>query len=71
MLPGHTANEKRWGADGISLRGSPTVLRYRANIICQFFLDVGRFLVVIRVSIEFHMVSYCSTIKSNFIISIM
>ena len=37
-----------------------------ANTKRLFFLDVGRMPAASRVSIQFHMVSYCSAMKSIF-----
>ena len=49
----------------ISLQGSPSC-EAPASTRCLFFLDIGRGLRPSEISIQFHMVSYCSTIKLQF-----
>ena len=54
-------------ANASKSRGQPEAT---ANTKHLFFLDVGQALQPPEISIEFHMVSYCSTIKVEYILSI-
>ena len=60
--PSHAANEKRRKIGGSTLQGSP-IVQGSANTKYLFFLDVGWMPSAFRDGIQFHMVSYCSTIK--------
>ena len=60
MLPSHVANERRRKSEEEVTRVKPGD---SVNTKCLFFLDVGRMSAASRDSIQFHMVSYCSTIK--------
>ena len=53
--------------DGYVTTGVTWIPRHLATIIGPFFLDVGRMPAASRVSIQFHMVSYCSAIKFTFL----
>ena len=48
-----------------SLLRSPQFPTHLATIMRPFFLDIGRMPAASRVSIHFHMVSYCSIIKEK------
>ena len=56
------ANSKE-EVDGYVTTGVTSIPRHFASIMRPFFLDVGRMPGNSRVSIQFHMVSYCSAIK--------
>ena len=53
--------------DGYVTTGVTWTPRHLATIIGPFFLDVDLISAASRVSIQFHMVSYCSVIKFTFL----
>ena len=59
------ANSKE-EAEGYVTTAVTSIPRHLATIMCPFYLDVGQMHEAIRVSIQFHMVSYCSVIKAIF-----
>ena len=57
------AADSKEEVDGYFTTGVTSSPRHLASIMRPFFLDVDRMPVASQVSIQFHMVSYCSTIK--------
>ena len=57
-----TANSKG-EAEGYVTTGVTSIPRHLATIMRPFFLDVDQMPAAVQVSIQFHMVSYCSAIK--------
>ena len=53
--------------DGYVTTGVTWIPRHIVTIFGPFFLDVGRMPAASKVSIQFHMVSYCSAIKFTFL----